>query len=221
MKKKPLGIICFPGTQCDKDMENILKECSVSFKRICHNERFCIKDYSGFILPGGFSYGDYLRSGALAVHSAVMQDLHKAVQKGFPVLGVCNGFQILCSSRLLEGALQINIHTRFIDEWVELKLSNPCSVWGGGRGGKQKKIIKLPVAHAEGRFYAGKKQIKYLEEEGLIWWKYETNINGSVKNIAGIMNKQKNVAGLMPHPERAFAGWMGGSDGLIFFQNFL
>ncbi len=213
---KPVGILCFPGTQCDKDTETVLKNCEIPAEYIWYNNSFSYKKYSAFILPGGFSYGDYLRSGALAARSPALLDLHEAVKKGFPVLGICNGFQILCEAGLLSGTLMVNTNRRFIDQWTELELCHPCPSWGD-----IKKTIRLPIAHAEGCFYAHPQQLEELKEENLIWWKYRTKQkNGSMENIAGIMNKKKNVAGLMPHPERAAGDWMGGSDGLLFFKNF-
>ena len=214
---KPVGILCFPGTQCDTDTAEALKNCGIPSKTIWYKHSFFQKDYSAFILPGGFSYGDYLRSGALAAHSPALLDLQEAVKKGFPVLGICNGFQILCEAGLLSGTLMVNTNRRFIDQWTELELCNPCPSWGG-----IKKTICLPIAHAEGCFYAHPQQLEELKEKDLIWWKYTIKQkNGSLENIAGIMNRKKNVAGLMPHPERAAGDWMGGTDGLLFFKNFL
>lgn len=214
---RPVGILYFPGTQCDKDTEAALKNCGIPSKYIWYRDSFSPQEYSAFIVPGGFSYGDYLRSGALAACSPALQALREAVDKGFPVLGICNGFQILCEAGLLSGTLMVNTNRRFIDRWVELKLCSSCPAWGD-----IKKTIRLPIAHAEGCFYADPRQLDELKEKDLIWWQYTTKQkNGSMNNIAGIMNKKKNVAGLMPHPERAAADWMGGADGLLFFKNFL
>ncbi len=206
--------MCFPGTQCDGDVVKALKSLNHSVKKIWHANRFSPKDYSAFILPGGFSYGDYLRAGALSAHSPALRDIHQAARRGLPVLGICNGFQILCEAGLLKGVLRINNTLRFIDRWVELKLACPCPAWG-----KTAKTIRLPIAHKEGCFYAGKEQLKTLKDKGLIWWRYTNNPNGSLENIAGIMNTKKNVAGLMPHPERAVEEWMGGTAGKAFFHN--
>ncbi len=211
---KPVAVLCFPGTQCDQDVVKALKVMNRSVETIWYADHFSPKNYSAFILPGGFSYGDYLRAGALAAHSPAMRDIQKAAQAGQPVLGICNGFQILCEVGLLGGTLQINKSLRFIDEWVELELCHSCFAWGGDQ---VQKTVSIPIAHREGRFYASEDQIKKLEDQEQIWWKYKNNPNGSVKDIAGIMNKKKNVAGLMPHPERAVAEWMGGSAGRAFF----
>ena len=211
---KPVAVLCFPGTQCDQDVVKALRALDRPVKQIWYADHFSPAEYSAFVLPGGFSYGDYLRAGALAAHSPAMQDIQKAAQAGQPVLGICNGFQILCEAGLLEGTLQINNSLRFIDEWVDLELCHSCSFWGGDR---VQEAIRIPIAHREGRFYASEEQIKKLEDQEQIWWKYKDNPNGSVKDIAGIMNEKKNVAGLMPHPERAMAEWMGGTAGRAFF----
>ena len=144
-----------------------------------------------------------------------MQDLCQSAKRGWPVLGICNGFQILCEAGLLEGTLLVNHSQLFIDKWVTLKLSHPCLAWGGDR---VKKTVCIPIAHQQGAFYCAPSQLKKLEDQGQIWWKYKSNVNGSLAHVAGIMNKTKNVAGLMPHPERAMATWMGSSDGCAFFK---
>lgn len=215
VSKKPIGVLVFPGTQCDQDVMNALEGVNHPAKKVWHTDRFSPKDYSAFVLPGGFSYGDYLRAGALSAHSPAMQDIHKASKEGWPILGICNGFQILCEAGLLEGVLRINKTLRFIDKWVDLELCHSCQVWGGNRIAK---AVRIPIAHQEGCFYIDEDGIKKLEDQEQIWWKYRNNPNGSVGNIAGVMNEKKNVAGLMPHPERAMAEWMGSSDGALFFK---
>ena len=214
-KSDPVGVLCFPGTQCDQDVVHALEGLGFCVQKISYKERFSPKDYSAFIVPGGFSYGDYLRAGALSAHSPAIQDLHQFAQQGRPVLGICNGFQILCEAGLLEGTLRVNQSRRFIDEWVALELNHPCPAWGGD---KVKKTVHIPIAHKQGAFYCSSDQLKNLEDQGQIWWKYKKNHNGSLAHVAGLMNKAKNVAGLMPHPERAMANWMGSSDGRAFFM---
>ena len=210
-----VGILCFPGTQCDQDVINALESLSVLAKKISYKDRFSPKNYSAFILPGGFSYGDYLRAGALSAHSPAMQDIYLSAKQGWPVLGICNGFQILCEAGLLEGVLRLNHSQRFIDEWVGLKLNQPCPAWGGNQ---VKNTVHIPIAHEQGAFYCSQDQLKKLEDQGQIWWRYKNEINGSLARVAGLMNKEKNVAGLMPHPERAMANWMGSEDGQAFFS---
>ena len=214
---KPVGVFCFPGTQCEQDVKQVLQGLGFSVTFISYRERFSYRDYSAFILPGGFSYGDYLRSGALAARAPVMQDIRVAAQEGYPVLGICNGFQILCESGLLPGVLQVNENLRFINKWVDLSLQNVCSSWGS----ELIKKVRIPIAHKEGRFYASKEQMRKLTDQGQIWLTYKDNPNGSVGDVAGVMGEKKHVAGLMPHPERAVRKWMGGTDGISFFKTFL
>ncbi len=213
--KKPVGILIFPGTLCDKDVKQAFKIAHQPVKDIWYSDRFSYKEYSGFVLPGGFSYGDYLRPGALATHASALQDLCLASSAGWPVLGICNGFQILCEAGLLEGTLRVNQHERFVDKWVELTQCSVCKPWGG----LIKSPVYLPIAHKEGCFYATSDQLSRLHDEQRVWWQYRHNPNGSLKNIAGIIGKNKRTAGLMPHPERAVADWMTCTDGLVFFQN--
>lgn len=209
---KKVGILQFPGTNCERDTFKALS--SYQPKILSYQDSIPIKDYQAFVLPGGFSYGDYLRSGILAAHSPAMKDVIKASQKGYPVLGICNGFQILCETQLLEGSLLKNKHNRFFDGWVGLKLQNPNRFWGG----ETIKNIELPVAHGEGCYYISQEGLKKVWDKQMVWLTYQENPNGSVNDIAGLMNEQGNVAGLMPHPERAMESWMSGKDGQKFFQ---
>ena len=224
---KKIGVLQFPGSNCDKDVFKAIIYCQTgSFhfedtaqskyykpEFLVSSERIDIKDYKAFIIPGGFSYGDYLRAGAMARFSPVMQDLIQAGKKGWPILGICNGFQVLCESGLLEGALLPNKQGRFLDKWSHLKLENKNSFW------QSKQELKLPIAHGEGSYYIPDNQLKSMQDNNQIWLSYKENPNGSVNNIAGVMNKKANIVGLMPHPERALTNWMGGTDGLSFFQS--
>jgi phosphoribosylformylglycinamidine synthase I len=158
--------------------------------------------YSSYVLPGGFSYGDYLRAGALAAKTQAVEDLRSAVKKGAKVLGICNGFQILCEAHLLEGALTKNISQKFQDQWVEIFSDS-----------NKNKKFKLPIAHSTGRFISDLKTLESLESRGQVWMRYLENPNGSLNDIAGVSDKNKNVFALMPHPERAMFDWMGSSDG--------
>ncbi len=208
---KPVGILRFLGTNCDRDVWQAVEALGLEPRWLWHGDVFTPADYSAFILPGGFSHGDYLRCGALAAKTPVMKSLSEAAAKGFPVLGICNGFQILCESGLLPGVLVRNEGRKFIDKWVDLKLENsahwsPASTKAGGR-------IRLPIAHGEGRFFMEEEGLKKLFDAGQVWWTYSENPNGSLRNVAGVANSSKNVCGLMPHPERAIFDWMGGEDG--------
>ncbi len=212
-----LGIVRFPGTNCDRDTWKAGEACGYKSEWLFHLNKFNWKDYAAIVIPGGFSYGDYLRAGALAARSPVMDSVREAAQAGTPILGICNGFQILCESGLLPGALVKNESLRFIDDWVELQLIEKSNSWANHYNSGDK--IKLPIAHGMGRYYAEEDQIKKLFDQNQVWWTYLKNPNGALRDIAGIKNEQGNVAALMPHPERAMAEWMGGSDGSWFFKN--
>lgn len=207
-----IGVVTFPGTNCDQDVIKMTLAHGYEVVPLWHKDRFDIGSVNMVIIPGGFSYGDYLRCGALAARSAVMSSVKELAKTGKPVLGICNGFQILCESGLLPGVLVRNDHGHFVDKWTGIEVVNATSHFAK----TDKKKLKLPVAHGEGRFFADKTELDKIEDQGQVWFRYTENINGSLNNIAGVMNKEKNVAALMPHPERAMFEWMGGSDGFKF-----
>lgn len=211
-----VGVLRFPGTNCDRDVFEAVEARGSKAHWLWHADRFDAKAYGALILPGGFSYGDYLRAGALAARSPVMDSVREAAGRGIPVLGICNGFQILCEAGLLPGVLIRNQTLRFIDDWVELELKNPHPFFG--RGLKADVNARLPIAHADGRFFVEGDDLKRLEDNGQIWWTYRKNPNGATADIAGVMNDKKNVGALMPHPERAMFEWMGAVDGAPFFE---
>ncbi len=213
-----VGVLRFPGTNCDQDVFDAVKVVGLEPRWLWHSDHFDWKNYSALVLPGGFSYGDYLRCGALAAKAQAMQSVREAALKGVPTLGICNGFQILCETQLLPGVLMRNQKGRFIDQWVELKLQSACRKFGPESSGV---AVRLPVAHGEGRFFIEEDGLKRLRDKGQVWWSYQESINGSVGDVAGVMNENRNVAGLMPHPERAMAAWMGGTDGKSFFTSLL
>ena len=212
-----VGVLRFPGTNCDRDVFEACRAAALEPEWLWHADRFDGAAFDALYLPGGFSYGDYLRAGALAARSPAMASVREAAARGTPVLGICNGFQILCEAGLLPGALIRNASLRFNDDWVGLRLhaANPRfapSLRAGDR-------MRLPVAHADGRWVADSEdEIKRLEDRGQIWWTYEKNPNGSSADVAGLMNETRNVAALMPHPERAMHEWMGGVDGFALFS---
>lgn len=214
---KNIGVVRFLGTNCDRDIFNAVKQVGLTPQWLWYEDQFEVSNFDAVILPGGFSYGDYLRSGALAAKAQVMKSIKQAADKGIPVLGICNGFQILCESGLLPGVLLKNQGTRFIDQWVDLELVHSTPYWGG----KSVDNCKIPIAHGDGRYYLSSDEIKLFEDEERVWLRYKENPNGSVGNIAGVLNKNKNVAGLMPHPERAMLDWMGTSMGRDFFATLL
>jgi phosphoribosylformylglycinamidine synthase subunit PurQ / glutaminase len=177
-----------------------------------------LEGFDAILLPGGFSYGDYLRCGAIARFSNVMKEIIKAAEAGKPVLGVCNGFQILLEAGLLPGAMRRNESLKFICKPVELKVETNETMFSGGY--HQGEIITVPIAHGEGNYYCDEETLASLKENNQIVFTYEgLNPNGSISNIAGITNEKGNVLGMMPHPERAVDSLLGGADGLKLFQS--
>lgn len=216
---KRVGILRFLGTNCDRDVWQALESVGLTPQWLWYQDRFDPKDFVAFVLPGGFSYGDYLRCGALAAKATVMDSLREGVKLGIPTLGICNGFQILCDSGLLPGALVRNLGLRFIDDWVRLELVNSCPFFVGHP--TEQNLFRLPIAHGEGRYYIEEDGLKRIQDRGQIWWTYKENPNGSIGDIAGVKNEAGHVVGLMPHPERALFDWMGGSAGRQFFETLL
>ncbi|MCB0351795.1 MAG: phosphoribosylformylglycinamidine synthase subunit PurQ [Bdellovibrionales bacterium] len=214
---KRIGVVRFLGTNCDQDVFGAVQEVGLKPEWLWYQDQFDKNNYDALIIPGGFSYGDYLRCGALAARAPVMKSVIEASHQGVPILGICNGFQILCEAGLLPGVLVRNNSLRFRDGWVNLNLVNPASAFGE----EQVTKVRLPIAHGEGRYFVEDDQVKKLFDDNQVWWTYENNPNGSVENIAGVLSDKKNVAGLMPHPERAIAEFMGGEDGRSFFTSLL
>lgn len=175
-----------------------------------------LDEFDGILLPGGFSYGDYLRSGAIARFSNVMKEVVKAADAGKPVLGVCNGFQILLESGLLPGAMRRNDSLQFICRTVDLVVENNCTMFTNSLD--QGDVIRIPIAHGEGNYYCDNATLQQLRANNQIVFTYKNNPNGSVSDIAGIVNEKGNVLGMMPHPERAVDELLGSADGLKLFQ---
>ncbi len=211
---KPVGVVRFLGTNCDQDVFDAVAAVGLKPKWLWYQDQFDRRDLAAVILPGGFSYGDYLRSGALAARAPVMKSILDAANHGTPVLGICNGFQILCEAHLLPGVLLKNDSLRFRDGWVKLRRVGEASAFCN-----VKESVHLPIAHGDGRYYVEEDQVKQLFDDGRVWWRYEQNPNGSLDSIAGVLNDKKNIAGLMPHPERAMFSYMGGTDGRDFFTS--
>lgn len=208
-----IGVLRFPGTNCDQDVFDMVKELNHVPVWLWCEQEFTVDSVDAVILPGGFSYGDYLRCGALAARSLAMKSLKDFAAAGKPVLGICNGFQILCEAGLLPGVLTRNKSQKFIDKWVDLKVENPNQFFGGRL--KKDQILKIPIAHGEGNFFLPEEQRVKLQPHQ-IWLKYLDNPNGSFQDIAGISNEKGNVVALMPHPERALHLWMGSDHGRSF-----
>ncbi len=211
---KKIGVVRFLGTNCDADVLKWSKELGHQTDYIWFQDQFQISDYDQIIIPGGFSYGDYLRCGAMAARSPVMKSVGEFAKAGKPILGICNGFQILCESGLLPGALIRNESLKFKDEWATLVVQNSKKFFGSQMSEKQE--LKLPIAHGDGRYYHTADGLKKLHDQNQVWLKYKNNPNGSLMDIAGIVSESGNVFGLMPHPERAKFDWMGSTDGQYF-----
>lgn len=212
------AVITFPGSNCDRDMAVALEQVSGTAPiRVWHGDADLPDGLDFIALPGGFSYGDYLRSGAMAAKSPIMQSVIAAAGRGVPVLGVCNGFQVLTESGLLPGALMRNAGQTFICRNVALKVENTQSLFTAGYSAGQQ--ISIPVAHHDGNFFADDATLDRLEGEGRVAFRYAEPCNGSLRDIAGILNDAGNVLGMMPHPERAIEAAQGGSDGRALFAS--
>ena len=210
--------IVFPGSNCDVDMYHAIKdELGKEVEYVWHDATD-LSEFDGILLPGGFSYGDYLRSGAIARFSNVMAEVVKAAEAGKPILGVCNGFQILLESGLLPGAMRRNKNLKFMCRTVTLRVENNETMFTSAF--KKGEEIQIPIAHGEGNYYCDETTLKQLQENNQIVFRYEgDNPNGSLEAIAGITNAKGNVLGMMPHPERAVSELLGSADGLKLFQS--
>ena len=225
------GVVVFPGSNCDRDMLHVLgpvlgREVKPVWHKETSLEGFTTDDC--LVLPGGFSYGDYLRSGALARFSPIMESVIRFANDGGKVFGICNGFQILCEAGLLPGVLLRNDHQKFVCQHVWLKADGPDSVLSAGLEPGQ--VVKIPIAHAEGRYHADEETLARVEAGKQVLFRYctedgdvtpEANPNGSVANIAGVRNEAGNVFGMMPHPERASEDALGNTDGRLLFASLL
>mgnify|MGYP001438200268 FL=1 len=212
------AVVTFPGSNCDRDMAVALEKVSGTAPlRVWHGDAELPERLDFIALPGGFSYGDYLRSGAMAARSPIMQAVVRAAGRGVPVLGVCNGFQVLTESGLLPGALMRNAGQRFVCRMVPLKVETSQSLFTAGYEAGQ--IVHFPVAHHDGNYFADDETLDRLEDEGRVAFRYAEDVNGSQRAIAGVLNKTGTVLGMMPHPERAIEPELGGSDGRALFES--
>ena len=219
------AVIVFPGTWSDHDTQYSLQLAGQEADLVWHRETD-LSSYDAIALPGGFSYGDYLRCGAIARFSPVMQTVVADAQAGKPVIGICNGFQVLCEAHLLPGALMRNDSLQYRCQWVNLRTENTSSAWTGALSPGE--VIRVPISHGEGRYFADEATLDELESTGRVAFRYctaegevtpEANPNGSERGIAGIVNERGNVLGLMPHPERACEPLLGGEDGLLIWKS--
>lgn len=222
------GVVTFPGSNCNHDTYHVLKEVMGFYTVELWHKDHDLQGVDFIFLPGGFSYGDYLRSGAVARFSPIMEQVIEHANKGGYVMGICNGFQILCEAGLLPGVLMHNNSHKFICKNVHLKPVNTNSLITNGL--KTRDVLKVPIAHAEGNYFAMSDTIKEIEDNNQILFRYcnengeitnEANPNGSLNNIAGVTNKNQNVFGMMPHPERAAEAVLGNEDGRRLFESIL
>lgn len=212
------AVLVFPGSNCDIDMYHAIKdELGEEVEYVWHTATD-LSGFDGVLVPGGFSYGDYLRCGAMANQSNIMAEVKKAADAGKPVLGVCNGFQILTEAGLLPGALLRNKNLKFMCRTVQLKVENNNTLFTNQY--EQDQIINIPIAHGEGNYYCDEETLQSLKDNNQIVFTYSgDNPNGSLEDIAGIINERGNVLGMMPHPERAVDALVGGADGLAVFKS--
>ncbi|MGB5722896.1 MAG: phosphoribosylformylglycinamidine synthase subunit PurQ [Parasphingorhabdus sp.] len=214
------AVIVFPGSNCDRDMAVALE--TVSGKKphmVWHGDSELPSGLDLIAIPGGFSYGDYLRSGAMASRSNIIKPVIEAAQRGIRILGVCNGFQILTEPGLLPGALMRNSNINFVCKDADLDVTNSDTIFTSRYS--ENTSISIPVAHHDGNFFADNQTLDKLESNRQIVFRYRSNINGSSRNIAGIINETGNVMGMMPHPERAVDRKHGGTDGIALFESLL
>jgi len=222
------SIIVFPGSNCDRDIAVSIKKLTDLEPIMVWHKETSIPDSDLIVIPGGFTFGDYLRCGSIAANSPIMNDVIKKATDGLPTLGICNGFQILTESGLLPGTLIKNDCLSFLCKTVSIRVENNETNFS--KKYKQNEVINIPIAHNEGNFFANEDTLKKIKDSNQIIFKYcnqngevnnETNPNGSIENIAGITNEQGNVLGMMPHPERMIDNYLSGEDGSIFFENLI
>lgn len=222
------GVVVFPGSNCDQDTYYVLKDVFGQEVFYLWHKDHELKNANCVVLPGGFSYGDYLRSGAIARYSPLMLELHEFAYKGGLVLGICNGFQVLLELKLLPGAMLRNKNLKFLCEHVHLKVENDQTPFSSK--GKKNQVLRIPIAHFDGNYYAPPETIQEIKKNNQIVFRYsdskgritqEANVNGSCENIAGLINKEGNILGMMPHPERASEKKLASEDGRIIFESII
>jgi phosphoribosylformylglycinamidine synthase len=222
------GVVQFPGSNCDYDAFHALKQVMKQDTVMLWHKEHDLKGVDCVVLPGGFSYGDYLRAGAIARFSPLMKEVKSFARRGGLVLGICNGFQVLLELGLLPGAMLRNKDLKFLCQHVHLRIENDQTAFS--RAGKAGRILRIPIAHFEGNYYAPPRALADFERNRQVVFRYcdsagrvtgEANINGSLNNIAGIVNRAGNVLGMMPHPERASEALLGGEDGRVVFESII
>lgn len=214
-----IAVIVFPGSNCDQDCFRAVKKVTGTEVFFLWHKETSLQNADVIIVPGGFSYGDYLRSGAIARFSPIMKEVVAAANKGLPVLGICNGFQILTEATLLPGTLMRNQSLHFICDTVSIKLETTRTIFT--KKGKVGNVYHVPIAHMDGNYFIDEAGLKSLQDNEQIVFRYVGNPNGSLADIAGVCNKAGNVMGLMPHPERVCEDLLGGTDGKFIFESLL
>lgn len=222
------GVVVFPGSNCDHDTFYVLKDVYQQEAVFLWHKDRSLQDVDCVVLPGGFSYGDYLRSGAIARFSPLMREVEAFAASGGLVLGICNGFQVLLELGLLPGAMIRNKRLKFLCQFVHIRIENAQTPFTGA--GRKGQVLKIPIAHFDGNYYADPETLVELEDNNQVIFRYtdpsgemtdEANVNGSLHNIAGIANRRGNVLGLMPHPERASESILGSEDGRMIFDSLI
>jgi phosphoribosylformylglycinamidine synthase len=214
------AVIVFPGSNCDRDCRvAVERSTGASVDMVWHADTALPAGVDLIVLPGGFSYGDYLRCGAMAALSPIMREVRAAAERGVATVGICNGFQILCEAQMLPGALLRNEKLKYVCKAVELEVTNAQTRFTAGYAGRRD--VTMTVGNGEGNFFADPATLDRIEGEGQVVFRYRDNPNGSARDIAGIVNAKGNVLGLMPHPDRAFEAELGSADGAILFQSAL
>jgi phosphoribosylformylglycinamidine synthase len=214
------AVIVFPGSNCDRDCKTAIERSTgAEVAMVWHQETALPAGVDLVVLPGGFSYGDYLRCGAMAALSPIMGEVKAAAERGVATVGICNGFQVLCEAHMLPGALLRNAHLKYNCKPIELEVTNAQTRFTAGYKGRRG--VAMTIGNGEGNFFADEATLDRLEGEGQVVFRYKDNPNGSARAIAGIVNARGNVLGLMPHPDRAFEPELGSADGAILFQSAL
>lgn len=213
-----IGIVVFPGSNCEFDCRRAFDLLGSETAFVWHEDE-ALPDVDAVVLPGGFAHGDYLRTGALARFSPIMRAVERHAQDGRLVIGICNGFQILCEAGLLPGAMRKNSGLKFVCKWTDLRIDNDTTAFTSR--GEKEQLLRIPVNHFEGNWYAESDVLSAMKERGQVVLRYEQNPNGSLDDVAGIMNETGNVFGMMPHPERACELLLGSEDGAVIFGSML
>jgi phosphoribosylformylglycinamidine synthase I len=222
------GVLVFPGSNCDHDTAHVLSAIAGQPVAMLWHDSPSLENVDAVLVPGGFAYGDYLRTGAIARFSPVMESVRRFAADGGPVLGICNGFQILCESGLLPGALLRNAGLKYVCRQVHLRVENASSMFTGEL--RKSQVLKVPVGHMEGNYFCDAETLSVLENEQRVAFRYcsaqgdvtpESNPNGSLANIAGILNRGGNILGMMPHPDRSSEALLGSADGFGIFQSLI